>query len=116
MKSITLKALVIFFSLSLFACAGMQQEPVWIDVRTVDEYSANHIEGDENIPLATIDAEALAAKYGKDAEINLYCRSGNRAGQAKDILEAAGFTHVNNMGGIDDVSKLRAVAVSSSAQ
>lgn len=116
MKVFTLRTLALLFTLTLFACAGMQPKPVWIDVRTVEEYSANHIDGDANIPLATIDPQDLAAKYGKDAEINLYCRSGNRAGQAKDILEAAGFTHVNNMGGIDDVSKLRAVAVSSSAQ
>ncbi len=99
---------------TLVACASMP-EPVWIDVRTVAEYTDNHIDGDLNIPLATIDVETFAAAYGKGDEINLYCRSGNRAGQAKEILEAAGFTNVNNMGGIDDVRELRNLAEMSSS-
>ena len=99
---------------TLVACASMP-EPVWIDVRTVEEYSENHIDGDLNIPLATIDVKTFAASYGKGDEINLYCRSGNRAGQAKEILEAAGFTNVNNMGGIDDVKQLRSLAEMSSS-
>ena len=109
MKTMMRKPLAFLLVMFLAACASTP-EPVWIDVRTVEEYSADHIDGDANIPLATIDANQFAATYGKDAEINLYCRSGNRAGQAKAILEAAGFTHVNNMGGIDDVRALRSPA------
>ena len=103
-------------SLILAACASAPQDSVWIDVRTVEEYSADHIDGDANIPLATIDPDALAAKYGKDTQINLYCRSGNRAGQAKTILEAAGFTNVVNAGGIGDAREMRNIAQSSAAQ
>ncbi len=104
------------FSLVLAACVSASQESVWIDVRTVEEYNADHIDGDANIPLASIDAEALAAMYGKDTQINLYCRSGNRAGQAKTILEAAGFTNVVNAGGIGDAREVRNIAQSSAAQ
>jgi phage shock protein E len=101
---------------SLFYCAqGAYADPVWIDVRSVEEYSADHIDGDANIPLAAIDAQALADKYGKDAELMLYCRSGNRAGQAQEILKAAGFTNVTNAGGITDVRTLRGIAVQSPA-
>ena len=89
---------------------------VWIDVRTTEEYSSDHINGDTNIPLATIDTDLLATQYGKDAEINLYCRSGNRAGQAMAILQEAGFTNVNNVGGIDDVRELRDISQSSESQ
>ena len=92
---------------TLLAARFVLAQQVWIDVRTVEEYSADHIEGDSNIPLATIDTAALVAKYGKDAELMLYCRSGNRAGQAKQLLEAAGFTKVTNAGGIMDVRKQR---------
>lgn len=109
MKSLALSLLV------LCNCALAQTQPVWIDVRSVEEYGTNHIEGDANIPLATIDAEKLAAQYGKDAEIMLYCRSGNRAGQAKELLEKAGFTHITNAGSIDDVRKLRELAGTSSS-
>jgi phage shock protein E len=90
-------------------------DPVWIDVRSPEEFAADHIDGDVNIPLAELDAAALATQYGKDAEIALYCRSGNRAGQAKDLLEAAGFTQVSNAGGIGDVRELRKIAAAASS-
>jgi phage shock protein E len=94
----------------VFATGSVWADPVWIDVRTVEEYSSDHIEGDTNIPLAELDAAKLATIYDKDAEIMLYCRSGNRAGQARQILEAAGFTNVSNAGGIGDVRELRELA------
>jgi len=106
---------LVLFTLLLASCATTPADAVWIDVRTEAEYADDHIDGDSNIPLATIDAEALAARYGKDAPINLYCRSGNRAGQAKEILEAAGFTNVSNVGGINDVRELRNISQSSAA-
>src|SRR5690606_13234518 len=95
--------------------SAVSADPVWIDVRTVEEYSADHIDGDVNIPLATLDTNALAATYGKDAELLLYCRSGNRAGQAMEQLKAAGFTNVSNAGGIAEVRALRAAATQSPA-
>lgn len=82
-------------------------EPVWIDVRTVEENLQDNIPGDMNIPIAILSPESLTEIIGKNTEINLYCRSGNRAGQAEKMLSDAGFTNVHNMGGIDDVRKLR---------
>ncbi len=96
--------------LLLLASAALQAEPVYIDVRTVEEYAADHIEGDLNLPLAELDVAALGERFGKDAEIVLYCRSGNRAGQAMQQLVDAGFTQVSNAGSIDAVRKLRAQA------
>ena len=37
------------------------------NVRTPEEYQADHINGDANIPLQSLKPEELAAKYGKDA-------------------------------------------------
>jgi phage shock protein E len=82
-------------------------DPIWIDVRTVEESREDNIDGDANIPLAELTAANLTARYGKDAELMLYCRSGNRAGQAKELLDAAGFTNVTNAGSIDDARNLR---------
>ena len=90
-------------------------EPVWIDVLTTEECAVDHIDGDVNIPLAELDAAALATQYGKDAEIALYCRSGNRAGQAEALLEATGFTQVSNAGGIGDVRELRKIAAAAAS-
>jgi phage shock protein E len=102
--------LKVFGSLLLVASAAVQADPVYIDVRTVEEYSAEHIEGDINLPLAELNVAALGERFGKDAELVLYCRSGNRAGQAMEQLVAAGFTNVSNAGGIDDVRNLRAAS------
>lgn len=96
--------------LLLLASTVVQAEPVYIDVRTVEEYAADHIEGDLNLPLAELDTAAIAERFGKDAELVLYCRTGNRSGQALEKLVAAGFTNVSNGGGIGDVRKLRAEA------
>jgi phage shock protein E len=106
-----LKSIVKFCAgLLLVGISAVQAEPVYLDVRTVEEYSADHIEGDVNLPLAELDTAAIAERFGKDAELVLYCRSGNRSGQALEQLVAAGFTNVSNGGGIDAVRKLRAEA------
>ena len=69
----------VFFVLALLAGRFALADQIWIDVRSVEEYTTDHIDGDANVPLADINVDALAAKYGKDAELMLYCRSGNRA-------------------------------------
>lgn len=108
MRKMFLQAFVLMSTLLIGSAVWAEQ--VWIDVRSDEEHQKDHIDGDAHVPLATIDADALAAQYGKDAEIMLYCRSGNRAGQAKDLLEQAGFTNVTNAGGITAVRELRKLA------
>ena len=71
-----------------------------VDVRTQAEYAGGHIQNAINIPLSQVKAR-LAAFGDKGSTIVLYCRSGHRSGKAKEILEAAGFTQVLNLGGID---------------
>ncbi|MGA1742116.1 MAG: rhodanese-like domain-containing protein [Pseudohongiellaceae bacterium] len=120
METILLKSTIVAFYLLLTACAGLMEvsdsDAVWIDVRTVEEYNEDHITGDLNMPVDDIDVTEFAKMFAKDDEINLYCRSGNRAGRAKLVLEAAGFTNVNNMGGIGDVREIRNLAVQSATQ
>jgi len=120
METILLKSTIVAFYLLLTACAGLMEvsnsDAVWIDVRTVEEYNEDHITGDLNMPVDDIDVTEFAKLFAKDDEINLYCRSGNRAGRAKLVLEAAGFTNVNNMGGIGDVREIRNLAVQSATQ
>ena len=53
--------------------------------------------------------DAFAAAYGKDDEINLYCRSGNRAGKAKSALERAGYTNVENKGSLAEAREARSL-------
>ena len=84
-------------------------EPTWIDVRSPQEYQQDHIEGDILIPHQDIVAQVQALYPSKTTSINLYCRSGGRAGKAKTALEAAGYTNVKNVGGINDARKQRSI-------
>ena len=67
-----------------------------VDVRTPGEYSEGHVKGSVNIPLDSISSKISQFK-GKDS-IVVFCRSGNRSGQAKAILEANGIKNVVNGG------------------
>jgi len=72
-----------------------------IDVRTPEEFTGSHAQGALNIPLSEIESGNLA-KIDKTKPVYLYCRSGNRANQAKTILEQAGYKNVTNIGGLED--------------
>ena len=78
---------------------------VMIDVRTDEEWRAGYIEGAIHIPLSEIKKNIENYEISKDEEILLYCRSGNRSGRAKVILDELGYTDVTNIGGIASVSK-----------
>jgi rhodanese-related sulfurtransferase len=79
---------------------------VLVDVRESDEWAQTGIVAGAT-PLALSDLRGerrdwkpfLAAN--KDRELILYCRSGNRSGQAAAILAAEGF-RVANAGGLRD--------------
>lgn len=74
-----------------------------IDVREADEYAAGHILASINIPLSSI-GEAREEITDLDIPLFVYCRSGNRSGQAVAWLKQAGYTNVKNIGGIADYS------------
>jgi phage shock protein E len=99
-------AKLFFLCLSLlFSPALLAADPIWIDVRTVDEYNSGHVSEAVNIPYTEI-AEGISRLTGdKDASIYVYCRSGRRSGVAKDTLESLGYTQVVNAGGFDEAMK-----------
>jgi rhodanese-related sulfurtransferase len=74
---------------------------ILLDVRTPEEWAQDgHIEGAALIPLDEL--EARADELPADAEIVIYCRSGNRSAQAASLLIGLGYTDVADMGGIND--------------
>ncbi|TVZ39156.1 phage shock protein E [Alteromonadaceae bacterium 2753L.S.0a.02] len=79
--------------------------PIWIDVRSPEEYSGGHYSEAVNIPHTEIKKHIAELTTDKDADIRVYCRSGHRSGIAKKDLEAMGYTHVINEGGYSDVLK-----------
>jgi phage shock protein E len=73
-----------------------------IDVRTKEEYDADHIKGAVLHDIMDI-MQGIFPVVGKDEEITLYCESGNRSMMAKSMLEKAGFTNITDAGGIDNL-------------
>lgn len=104
--TLTQKTVLAFFVL---LCLSLQTfaDALWIDVRSAEEYAEDHIQGDININFKDIGDEIDKHVSDKDAEIQLYCRSGGRAGVAFLQLTAMGYKNVHNAGGINDVRKVR---------
>jgi len=91
-------SLVLAAFVTTIALAG---DITWIDVRTPDEFNQQHVDGAVNIPYEEIDAGIAKLGLEKDSAIYLYCKSGRRAGLAKDSLDALGYTGVMNVGGLE---------------
>lgn len=72
-----------------------------VDVRTPQEFNVRHLDAAVNYPLNTI--HSSFAHIDKDQLIVLYCRSGNRSGQAEAHLRGAGFTNLHNAGGLNEM-------------
>ena len=66
-----------------------------LDVRTPDEFSSGHLEGATNIPVQELATRIAEIPQGR--AIVVYCRSGNRSGRARAMLEGAGHT-VHDLG------------------
>ena len=71
-----------------------------IDVRTAEEFAEGHFPGAINIPLEDIVRGIRARNVDKDQTVLLYCRSGNRSGQAEIKLQSSGFAGAKNVGGL----------------
>ena len=75
---------------------------ILLDVRTEEEFAAEHIEGALLIPDDEIAERATAELPDKNATIIVYCRSGGRSQKAAEALAQLGYTKVYDMGGILD--------------
>lgn len=81
-------------------------DAVWIDTRTSEEYAEGHLAQATLIPHDVIIKGVTALELPKNTPIYLYCRSGNRAGQAKAALEAQNYTNVSNVGSLEEARSL----------
>ncbi|ERM96289.1 thiosulfate sulfurtransferase 16, chloroplastic isoform X1 [Amborella trichopoda] len=81
----------------------------YLDVRTVEEFNAGHVEGAINIPyMFRVGAgmkknpnflEEVSAQLGQDDEIIIGCQIGKRSLMAATDLSSAGFTGVTDIAG-----------------
>jgi len=76
-----------------------------IDVRTAAEYQSGHLKGATIIDFRGSDFVDKINKLDKKRTYLLYCRSGNRSGQAMAIFKQNGFNKVyNQQGGIIELN------------
>jgi len=90
-------------TISAEAAAAITDNPpddlVVLDVRTPEEFAEGHLEGAVLVDFYAADfAEQLAA-LDTDVPYLVYCRSGNRSGQALGVMEQLGFTSAVDVDG-----------------
>jgi rhodanese-related sulfurtransferase len=72
-----------------------------VDVRSMGEFAAGHIDGARNIPVGEIGSR-LNDFGSHDRPIVLYCASGMRSASAASTLKRAGFQQVFNLGSMNN--------------
>ena len=74
---------------------------VVLDVRTDREFNAGHIEGAQQLDFFGDDFANKLEELPKDKSYLVYCASGNRSGQAVNMMKQMDFQEAHNMlGGI----------------
>jgi phage shock protein E len=74
---------------------------VVVDVRTPEEFAAGHLAGAELLDIYDPAFQDGVDGLDRDGAYLVYCRTGNRSGQAVALMEELGFTEVYDAGGLD---------------
>ncbi len=83
------------------AAERFDQGAFLLDVRTVEEWNQGHINGAVLIPLDEL--RSRISEVPTDQDVLIICRSGNRSGQARDLLRASGLKRTTSIsGGINE--------------
>lgn len=90
---------------------ALDEGVVIIDVRTPAEFAGGHLEGAVNIDVQSADFEAQISALDPNGTYYVYCRSGNRSGQAIDRMAALGFTDLTNGGSVESASSATGIPV-----
>lgn len=76
------------------------QGAVLLDVRTAAEFHSGSVQGAKNIDFMSSAFGSEISKLDKSKEYFLLCRSGNRSGQACNLMAKEGFKVYNLASGI----------------
>ena len=86
-----------------FAAKVAESGVIVLDVRTPMEFAEGHLENAVNIDFQSGSFESDIAALDKNATYAVYCRSGNRSGQAVKVMSDLGFTDLYDLdGGVID--------------
>ncbi len=119
-KPITIATITILATVGLTACApatpnaptiAVETVTAVIDVRTPAEFAEGHLDGAVNIDLQSAEFPSTIAQLDPAGSYVLYCKSGNRAGQALTLMENLGFTTVANLGSVASASEATGLGI-----
>jgi phage shock protein E len=98
-------AVIFGLLLGAYSLLSYGANPMIIDVRTQGEWDSGHLQSAVHLPLDSLSRDIETVAPNKRQRIFLYCRSGNRSGQAAKIMLNLGYSDVVNAGGIGDASE-----------
>ncbi len=96
MKSLI--GLGLFLSVVGYAAQG---ETILLDVRTQDEWKEKHLTN-EVYDFKDPGFKEKISKLDRTKHYQLFCRSGNRSGQAVKVMKEMGFSQVESVGSLED--------------
>lgn len=118
MKRIFTAILLVFgVTLGVAACStspepeGLTEGTVIIDVRTPGEFATGHLKDAVNIDVQSPDFAAKVSELDPTKEYFIYCRTGNRSGDAIAQMTNMGFSSMKNGGGVDQASRISGIPV-----
>ncbi len=83
---------------------GHAGQGILLDVRRPDEYDDGHLVAARNIDALSDGFRSAIDALDRDATYFLYCRTGNRSGQAAAVMAEMGFKSLYNIGGFADLA------------
>ncbi|MCB1273917.1 MAG: rhodanese-like domain-containing protein [Leucobacter sp.] len=110
LRAVAIPAAVAAFAFALTSCAAAPEPievapgAVLLDVRTPSEYAEGHLDGAQLLDFNGGELAAAIPSLDPEAEYLVYCRSGNRSGQAIALMQQAGFSHLTNLGSLEQAA------------
>ena len=97
---------------SVGSTINIEQYEKIIDVRTIEEWNTGYLQGAVRIGIEAADFTTQLEQLNKTSDYFIYCRSGNRAGQAISIMRDMGFTgELVNGGSVAEASQMLNISV-----
>lgn len=115
-RILTAIAIALGLTFAVAACSSspgyeVTSETVIIDVRTPEEFATGHLDGAINIDVNSPDFREQVMALDTNGEYFIYCRSGNRSGEAIKQMNQMGFTDMTNGGSVAQASSATGIDV-----